>query len=82
MQLKQLLYLVTVAQTQSIRHASSKLFVSQQAISQSLQNLEEEYSVQLLNRSVHGITLTTQGEFAAAAAAHRLYPHLQRFYPA
>lgn len=69
MQLKQLLYLVTVAQTQSIRQASSKLFVSQQAISQSLQNLEEEYSVQLLNRSVHGITLTTQGEFAAAAAA-------------
>ena len=32
MQLKQLLYLVTVAQTQSIRQASSKLFVSQQAI--------------------------------------------------
>lgn len=68
MQLKQLLYLVTVAQTQSIRQASSKLFVSQQAISQSLQNFEDEFGIKLLNRSVHGITLTPQGEYAAAAA--------------
>lgn len=68
MQLKQLLYLKTVAETQSIRQASSKLFVSQQAISQSLQGLEEEYHITLLNRSVHGITLTEQGEHAVAMA--------------
>ena len=72
MQLKQLLYLKTVAETQSIRQASNKLFVSQQAISQSLQGLEEEYHVTLLNRSVHGITLTEQGEHAVAMAAHIL----------
>ncbi len=72
LQIKQLLYLKTVAETQSIRQASNKLFVSQQAISQSLQGLEEEYHIQLLNRSVHGITLTEQGEHAVEIAAQIL----------
>ena len=68
MQLHQLLYLKTVAETRSIRKASEKLFVSQQAISQSLQKLEEEYDIQLLNRSVHGVTLTEAGSYAASVA--------------
>lgn len=68
MQLQQLLYLKTVGETKSIRKASEKLFVSQQAISQSLMKLEEEYSIPLLNRSVHGVTLTEAGSHAAAVA--------------
>ncbi len=68
MQLKQLFYLKAVAETQSIRKASSKLFVSQQAISQSLKNLEEEYHVQLLERNVYGVTLTEAGEYAVVMA--------------
>ena len=39
MQLQQLLYLKTVGETKSIRKASEKLFVSQQAISQSIMKL-------------------------------------------
>jgi len=68
MQLQQLLYLKTVAETKSIRKASQKLFVSQQAISQALQKFEEEYGVQLLNRSVHGISLTEAGSYAVTVA--------------
>ena len=68
MQLQQLLYLKTVGETKSIRKASEKLFVSQQAISQSIMKLEDEYSVPLLNRSVHGVTLTEAGSHAAAVA--------------
>lgn len=68
MQLKQLEYLNAVSDTKSIRKASNQLFVSQQAISQSIQKFEEEYNVQLLNRSVHGITLTETGEYAVAIA--------------
>ena len=68
MQLHQILYLKTVAETRSIRKASEKLFVSQQAISQSLHKFEEEYGVQLLNRSVHGVTLTEAGNYAVSIA--------------
>lgn len=68
MQLQQLLYLKTVAEMKSIRKASQKLFVSQQAISQALQKFEEEYGVQLLNRSVHGISLTEAGSHAVTVA--------------
>ena len=72
MQLKQLLYLVTVAETQSIRKASHKLFVSQQAISQSLKNMENEYNIHLVNRSVHGITLTEHGKYVVSIATEIL----------
>lgn len=72
MQLKQLLYLKTVAETKSIRKASNKLFVSQQAISQSLKNLEEEYDCKLLERSVHGVTVTPTGLHVVSIAEKML----------
>ena len=62
MQLHQIKYLITVAETKSIRKASEKLYVSQQAVSQSIRKLEEEYDVKLINRSVHGVSLTYEGE--------------------
>lgn len=68
MQLKQLLYLKTVGETKSIRKASNELFVSQQAISQSLLNFETEYNVQLLNRNVHGVSLTELGKYVVEEA--------------
>ena len=68
MQLKQLLYLKTVGKTKSIRKASAELFVSQQAISQALLNMEAEYNVQLLNRNVHGVSLTDIGKHTVAEA--------------
>lgn len=64
MQLQQIKYLIAIAETKSIRKASENLFVSQQAISQSLKKLEDEYNVKLINRSVHGVTLTNEGERA------------------
>ena len=67
-QFHQLLYLKTVSKTKSIRKASNQLHVSQQAISQALQKLEEEYNIQLLNRSVHGITFTEAGKHAVTVA--------------
>lgn len=64
MQLQQIKYLVEIAETKSIRKASEKLYVSQQAISQAIKKLENEYNVKLINRSVHGVTLTNEGEHA------------------
>lgn len=62
MRIKQLEYLVKIAETQSITKAASELFISQPSLSHSIKELEKEMNITILNRSQKGVKLTTQGE--------------------
>lgn len=68
MRMRQLLYLKTIAEQKSITKASHKLFISQQAISQAIHNLETDLDTTLLNRSVHGTELTDDGKYVLELA--------------
>ena len=60
--LRSLVYLQEVAKTQSINKAAENLYISKSALSTAIKNLETEFGVPLLNRSVQGVTLTEAGE--------------------
>ena len=62
MRLDQLRYLRDISQTNSISKAASRFFVSPQALSKSMQQLESEVGAVILVRSPFGVTLTPQGE--------------------
>jgi DNA-binding transcriptional LysR family regulator len=61
MDLRQLHYLVTVADAGGIRRASRQLHLTQPSLSQALRQLEEELGVQLVHRSTRGAELTEAG---------------------
>lgn len=52
----------TVAKKGSISRAAKELYISQPAISKSIQKLEENLSTTLFKRNSRGVTLTTEGE--------------------
>lgn len=54
MKMKQLEYLLKIAECGSITKASEQLFVSQPTLTKAVMNLEEEYGVQLLVRKTRG----------------------------
>ena len=54
-------YVLEVASAPSIREASTRLFISQPALSASIRELEEELGIILFDRSNKGITLTDEG---------------------
>lgn len=54
--------LSVLAEEMNMRKAAERLFVSQPALSQRLQNIEKEWGVQLFIRSQKGLTLTPAGE--------------------
>ena len=62
MQIKQLEYFLTVAECQSFKKAADQLFISRQALSQSIITLEEELSFPLFVRLKQGVILTLEGE--------------------
>lgn len=81
MRLKQLQYFQEVARTGSITAASNNLYVTQQALSTAVKNLEEELDTTLLKRSPSGVTLTEAGQevlIAAQQIAHILEDLEQR----
>ena len=53
---------IAVVESKSINSASQRLNVSQPSVSKTLQNLEHELGVQLFERSIRGVNLTTEGE--------------------
>jgi DNA-binding transcriptional LysR family regulator len=59
--LRQLRYLVAVADEGGIRKASRRLHLSQPSLSQALRQLEAELGVSLVHRSAHGAELTDAG---------------------
>jgi len=62
MQLRDIEYVLAIAEHKSFSKAAKALFVSQPAISQQLQRLEQELSVQLFERSGANVSLTPAGE--------------------
>lgn len=58
-----------VANTSNISKAAKELYISQPAISKSIQKLEESLGVRLFDRSSRGVTLTDEGEL--------LYSHVK-----
>ena len=68
MRFEQLEYLVHVAKTKSMTVTAEQLFVTQQAVSNSLKNLKNELNVELFVRSNQGLQLTREGEIAVAFA--------------
>ncbi len=64
----QMKYVLEVASAPSIREASTRLFISQPALSSSIRELEEELGIIIFDRSNKGITLTDEGrEFVTYA---------------
>ena len=61
MNIQQIRYVLEVADSSSMREASTRLFITQPALSASIRDLEEELGVQLFERTNKGITLTDAG---------------------
>ena len=62
----------TVASTGSISHSSRDLYISQPAISKSIQKLEESVGCKLFSRSSRGVVLTDEGKL--------LYEHVSEAF--
>ena len=58
----QALYVLEVASCRSMSRAAQRLYVSQSAISQQIQKLEQELGCALFTRTVYGLELTSAGE--------------------
>ncbi|MCR4840100.1 MAG: LysR family transcriptional regulator [Lachnospiraceae bacterium] len=68
MNITQIKYVLEVATSRSMREASTKLYVSQPALSLSIRELEEELGILIFERTNKGISLTEEGrEFVAYA---------------
>lgn len=61
MNINQLKYFITVAECRNFTKAASRHFISQTAITQQIQALEEQLNVRLFDRSNRPITLTPAG---------------------
>ena len=61
MNVNQLKYVLEVAGSSSMREASTKLYVSQPALSASIRELEEELGILIFERTNKGISLTDEG---------------------
>lgn len=62
MEIRQLEYFVTSVEEKSFYKASTKLFISQPAISKAIASLENELEASLFIRSSRGLRLTARGE--------------------
>lgn len=62
MLLRQIQYFMAVAKSHHFTKAAKQLFVSQSALSQQINKLEDDLGVKLLDRISHPITLTAAGE--------------------
>ena len=52
-----------MADSDSISHASRRLFIAQSALSNQLKTLEKEVGAQLIKRDYHSYELTESGKF-------------------
>lgn len=72
MRMEQLKYLVDIADTKSMSKTAERLFVSPQAVSKAIKQLEAELDAELLSRTNAGVILTKVGESVAALAEDML----------
>ncbi len=62
MTIKQIKYILEVSKSSSMREAASRLYVSQPALSASIQELEEELGISIFERTNKGIKVTEAGK--------------------
>ncbi|MCI7092705.1 MAG: LysR family transcriptional regulator, partial [Lachnospiraceae bacterium] len=62
MTLKQLEYLIVVAETGSITEAARKLYIAQPSLTAAIHELEKEYDIPIFTRSRKGMELTPEGD--------------------
>lgn len=62
MTLKQLRYIVMVADTGNITEAAAKLFIAQPSLTSAIKELENEYGITIFDRSNRGVEITAEGE--------------------
>jgi len=72
MRLEQLKCLLDIAHTGSITNTAQRLYISQQAVSKSIKQLERELGLDLLIRTKTGVTLTAAGEEVVGYAENML----------
>jgi DNA-binding transcriptional LysR family regulator len=72
MDLRELRYLVAVAEAGHVGRAAERLFISQPSLSYALRKLERELGVVLLERHARGVTLTEAGRDVVAEARRAL----------
>mgnify|MGYP000230671838 CR=1 FL=1 len=68
MEIRQLYYVLEVAKFNSFSKAANAQFITQPAISQQINALEEELQVKLFKRDTHSVALTKEGEKFCAYA--------------
>lgn len=68
MNLRQMKYVITIAEEKNISKAAKKLFIAQPSLSQYIHNLENELGVQLFDRTTTPLRLTYAGELYVATA--------------
>jgi DNA-binding transcriptional LysR family regulator len=73
--MEQLKYIAEIAKTGTISGAAKNLYVSQQAVSSSMKQLEEELGVELLVRGASGVTFTPIGYEVAEFARQTMQQH-------
>ncbi|MCR5768371.1 MAG: LysR family transcriptional regulator, partial [Lachnospiraceae bacterium] len=61
MNINQLRYALTVAASGSMHEASTRLYISQPALSASIRELEEELGIRIFDRTNKGISVTAEG---------------------
>lgn len=61
MDLKQIEYIVKIAETGSITRAAEQLFITQSALNQQLLKLEQQLGIKLFVRHKHDMTPTSAG---------------------
>lgn len=61
MEYRQLYYFVCIAREKSFSQAAEKIRVSQSSLSRTVQCIEDEYNVQLINRTTRSFKLTPAG---------------------
>ncbi|MFO1400440.1 MAG: LysR family transcriptional regulator [Steroidobacteraceae bacterium] len=86
LKLKDLRYLVAVADTRHFGRAAARCFVSQPALSATLRKLEERSACELVERAPRRIALTEAGEAVARARTrhprgHRRHRHAGAIAP-
>ncbi|MGN0839051.1 MAG: LysR substrate-binding domain-containing protein [Pyramidobacter sp.] len=77
MNLRDMKYILVIAEEKSITKAASKLYIAQPALSQCVQKVEKELAVPIFIRSTTGVKLTKGGEFFVSFAKRVLFEEKQ-----
>jgi DNA-binding transcriptional LysR family regulator len=78
MEFRQMKYFVEACRHNSFTKAARLLFISQQALSRCIRNLEKEFGCTLFTRTVQGIEMTPEGKYLY----HTFLPIVSSFYEA